>query len=509
MEILQEIGSYAGLAAVLGLAVLSALYFSQARDVKRLREWAGRAPERAPETTGAQPRVAAKPVPRAPGQAAAATQAGAPAAPGAKPVPPAPAGARAAAAAAGAAPATAVGPAAATPAARAEAAKAGEEADEDEAATGGDNGTDDTSALSQDTVVHPPPPPPGEDDDEYDDDEDDFDDTGDHDQVSEEDDALDDDGDWEDTGEHDVPTPRSTGRTPATSPRVTAAPRHAGGVAADPAGRPRARRRYAHAGAAASPSTETGSGGGGSILPPYAHSRPGGRASEANGGGGRRVFASRGRGIAVVAAGILLLGGIALGATQLLGGDDEPASSSGGQDSAQDAPQTETSADRPARRQRPNPRNVRVAVLNGTTVPGLAAQIGDQIERQGFRLGTVTNFNDQQRAESVVLYAPGAEREAAEVGRRLKIAQREPIDAESQGVAGDATCRGRHGPGQDPVGAKKWHPGHFLNVNGPTAGGPLLVRRGHLAEQRLVHQADRRPRHLDRRAVVGRVPERP
>ena len=52
MEILQEIGSYAGLAAVLGLAVLSALYFSQARDVKRLREWAGRAPERAPETTG-------------------------------------------------------------------------------------------------------------------------------------------------------------------------------------------------------------------------------------------------------------------------------------------------------------------------------------------------------------------------------------------------------------------------------------------------------------------------
>ena len=45
-EILQEIGSYAGLAAIVGLAVLSALYFSQARDVKRLREWAGRAPER-------------------------------------------------------------------------------------------------------------------------------------------------------------------------------------------------------------------------------------------------------------------------------------------------------------------------------------------------------------------------------------------------------------------------------------------------------------------------------
>ena len=32
-----------------GLAVLSLLYFAQAREIKRLREWAGRAPERAPE----------------------------------------------------------------------------------------------------------------------------------------------------------------------------------------------------------------------------------------------------------------------------------------------------------------------------------------------------------------------------------------------------------------------------------------------------------------------------
>ena len=40
MEIIKEIGAFAGLAAVVGLAVLSALYFSQARDVKRLREWA-------------------------------------------------------------------------------------------------------------------------------------------------------------------------------------------------------------------------------------------------------------------------------------------------------------------------------------------------------------------------------------------------------------------------------------------------------------------------------------
>ena len=46
--------------------------------------------------------------------------------------------------------------------------------------------------------------------------------------------------------------------------------------------------------------------------------------------------------------------------------------------------------------------------------------------------------SDQQRAESVVLYAPGAEAEAKDVGRRMKIAQREPIDVNSQARAGDA-----------------------------------------------------------------------
>jgi hypothetical protein len=85
------------------------------------------------------------------------------------------------------------------------------------------------------------------------------------------------------------------------------------------------------------------------------------------------------------------------------------------------------------------PAEVTVAVLNGTTVPGLAAQIGDRIETFGFDLGTVTNSTDQQRAESVVLFAPGHQREAAVVARRLSIPQRERADAESQGLAGDAT----------------------------------------------------------------------
>src|SRR4051795_532667 len=54
-HVVEQVGSLAGFAAVAGLAILSALYFSQARDLRRLREWAGRAPERAAEqaATGA------------------------------------------------------------------------------------------------------------------------------------------------------------------------------------------------------------------------------------------------------------------------------------------------------------------------------------------------------------------------------------------------------------------------------------------------------------------------
>src|ERR687894_251391 len=47
-EQIEKYGAYAGLASIVGLGVLSLLYFAQAREVKRLREWAGRAPEAAP-----------------------------------------------------------------------------------------------------------------------------------------------------------------------------------------------------------------------------------------------------------------------------------------------------------------------------------------------------------------------------------------------------------------------------------------------------------------------------
>jgi hypothetical protein len=47
MSSIEEIGALLGLAAFAGLAVLVFLTFQQARHLRRLREWAGRAPERA------------------------------------------------------------------------------------------------------------------------------------------------------------------------------------------------------------------------------------------------------------------------------------------------------------------------------------------------------------------------------------------------------------------------------------------------------------------------------
>ena len=97
---------------------------------------------------------------------------------------------------------------------------------------------------------------------------------------------------------------------------------------------------------------------------------------------------------------------------------------------------------RRARSQPAGPLNrslVTVSVLNGTTVPGLAAQIGDEIESKGFQRGNVANAIDQQRPESVVMFAEGAERPARVVARGLGISTVEPVDPDSQALAGNAS----------------------------------------------------------------------
>src|SRR5205823_519583 len=87
-----------------------------------------------------------------------------------------------------------------------------------------------------------------------------------------------------------------------------------------------------------------------------------------------------------------------------------------------------------------NKGSVTVAVLNGTTVTGLAATTASKIEQAGFKRGTTDNALTQgQQAESVVEYARGNQRAAQAVGKQLGISQFEPIDPTTQRLAGDAT----------------------------------------------------------------------
>jgi len=462
MEIIQEIGSYAGFAAVLGLAVLSVLYFSQARDVKRLREWAGRAPERGPSpAVSAEPRgVVAQPIARpAPSRPIpGGTPPPVPRPPGVQPATP---GAAAAASAAGAAPAIARGPAAATPAA----AGADEGADDEQDL----NGDHEQDITAMDTVVHPPPPDDDEDgdgeetaagaigetdegfDDAPEDDAGDEQNTGDEQAV--EDEVLGEEtGDYAavapdetavyrpgDTGEADEPEDEDPGtgewRPEDEHSDIDFTDEHDVVPATPAASAPRPPvppRPYQRRGA---PAPATGyARDRGAILPPYAESRPASEDGEPSSGANRRP-------ILLVVAAMVAIAVVAFGVLQLTGGDD---SSDGGGSDAGLATDGSTggsggSDDGGSSAPPIDPSQVTVAVLNGTTVPGLAATVGDKIVGEGFQLGTVTNNFDQERAESVVLYAPGSEREAADVSRRLDISQREAIDAESQALAGDAT----------------------------------------------------------------------
>jgi hypothetical protein len=135
---------------------------------------------------------------------------------------------------------------------------------------------------------------------------------------------------------------------------------------------------------------------------------------------------------------VILGGAAAYGVTQLVGGDD--GGGEGRQAAAGDSePQGGDGQRQGGRGGGVNPADVTVAVLNGTTVPGLAATLSDEVSAAGFQVGTITNFSDQQLAESVVQYAPGHEPEARSVSRRLGINQREPVSSSSQALAGDAT----------------------------------------------------------------------
>jgi hypothetical protein len=60
LKLIEQVGSFAGLAAFLGLAFFALLSFAHGRDIRRLRDWAGSAPERDSERKEATSTVAAQ-----------------------------------------------------------------------------------------------------------------------------------------------------------------------------------------------------------------------------------------------------------------------------------------------------------------------------------------------------------------------------------------------------------------------------------------------------------------
>jgi len=137
--------------------------------------------------------------------------------------------------------------------------------------------------------------------------------------------------------------------------------------------------------------------------------------------------------VVLAVAGVLIVGAAAaVGVPALVNGskDDTPSKSS----KKKTAAKTKTAATPVA------PDSITVAVLNGTSIPGLAAQVGDRVDAEGFTLGTVSNAQASgQRANSVAMYSTGHERDAEQVAKKLNIGNVSRIDANSQSIAGDAS----------------------------------------------------------------------
>ena len=81
--------------------------------------------------------------------------------------------------------------------------------------------------------------------------------------------------------------------------------------------------------------------------------------------------------------------------------------------------------------------DVKVAVLNGTTQAGLAAEVGNQVAAGGFGKGQVANAADQQAQQTIVYYASGQKKAAQEVARIIKVGDVQPIDPDTRAIAGN------------------------------------------------------------------------
>jgi hypothetical protein len=121
----------------------------------------------------------------------------------------------------------------------------------------------------------------------------------------------------------------------------------------------------------------------------------------------------------LIVGGVLVLGGGIVGATSLLGGD-EGGGGKGGKSQGSVVPG-----------------EITVAVLNGTSVPGAAAQIGQEVRDDGYKLGPVTNSSSSFE-QSVIMFQAGHEREAQQLSRDIRVSDVRQMTPEIAGLAGTA-----------------------------------------------------------------------
>jgi phage shock protein PspC (stress-responsive transcriptional regulator) len=123
----------------------------------------------------------------------------------------------------------------------------------------------------------------------------------------------------------------------------------------------------------------------------------------------------------LVALFVVVLALVGAGAYLLVGGSDD---GNGGRGAKQAAAKVK-------------PAEIEVSVLNGTSVPGLAATFGDKVEGKGFSLGAVTN-SSASFAETVVMFKAGHKPEARTVARQMSLSKVQQMSAEIESVSAGA-----------------------------------------------------------------------
>ncbi|MEA2348434.1 MAG: hypothetical protein QOG62_2221 [Thermoleophilaceae bacterium] len=155
--------------------------------------------------------------------------------------------------------------------------------------------------------------------------------------------------------------------------------------------------------------------------------------------------------LVLIVAGIVIVGGALIVGISSLGGSSPKDVPFGIVTEGTGAAKPDKSATSTSTEAAPlDPAQITVAVLNGTSVPGLAASIGDTVKAAGFKLGNIDNAPTQAANESAVLYAAGNEPAAQAVAKELDIAQVGQIDAGTQTQAGNAQVVVVVGPDQAP-----------------------------------------------------------